>query len=196
MQPLSLLDGGPPARVMRGLQARLHEVFPRARFNHQLVPPRMTPQLWARLTEKCPFVGLGWSDWRFKPANRLRGELAFNLFLVTRNRPDWLLLGDKTAPGVFGMVCTALAAMHRYTVGEPGEPPLGTVMAEQAGGLFSEDWVADDLGTAGIVLRVPEVALVDDALTDELPDFLQLGSAWDFEGDAVESVGNVRGVAG
>ncbi|GGG30987.1 hypothetical protein GCM10010964_18660 [Caldovatus sediminis] len=181
-----LTTDGPLLRAQRQIQARLRAFFPEAQFAHAVVPANLSPRGWDALTRRTPFVGLGWRGLRPDAQNGrlLRGSAQWTVFLIARNlgAPAARLEGDRLGPGLLGMVQVAALALHGFTIlgPEPARTAVGTVLVEEVAHLQADHWQDEAAAVAGLNLSLG-CALADPA---ELDDFLRLGAAWHFDGDA------------
>lgn len=191
---LSLIDGGPLTDILGALQARLTQVFPEdKKFTHRVVPPRMNEADWKNMSQFTPFIGVGWIGWRGAKGGRVfNGDLQFGIFLLTRQRMQFALVGDKTAPGVFGMGCLAIAAVNGMSMSGRDGKSLGSAVVMQMDPLFGEDWSMGNDAGAVISVTIPGVELFDPRLQADLADFLELGEVWEIGESAEKTVTEVR----
>jgi hypothetical protein len=162
------------------ISARLQLVFPPARFQHEMMPAKITAKTWGRLTARTPFIGLGWNTVEGdRDTSRLfRGETHWTAFLVAKNVAGTRLayVGDRQGPGLFSMVEAATAVLHGWTL-----PDIGTCFVSRAGNLYAEGWDADDAAMAGVDFTIgctwPAADPLDGAAGDPLTT---LGIVWDF----------------
>ncbi len=173
-----LIGGGPVAAMHRDLALRLALAFPPAQFQHRTMPARLTPSEWARYTERCPFVGLGFV--RMAPASgalvRPRvwsGRAEWLVMFVVRNpKIEAQLLGDGLGCGLAGMLAVATAALHGR-----GIAGIGACQVGEGGAAYSESWASENASAAALNISVP-FDLVDQAGLARLDDFLRLGQRW------------------
>lgn len=121
---------GPLAAIAAGLRGRLELVFPPPRFDHQWMPPKMSKGAWDTMTRRPPFIGLGFDRfYRVLTQNDLAVITEWTLCVVAKNERglEWLMLGDKLAPGFFTLVEVAASVLHGYTI-----PGIGSVQVVSA----------------------------------------------------------------
>lgn len=152
-EALTIVSPGPMQQTMLALRDRLRLVFPERRFQHAIMPSKITPKEWLRLTQRTPFVGLGWAQLDpIRQAGRdFIGRMHWSVYLVTQNSAGTaqLYAGDARAPGLFDLVAAAVAVLQGYTI-----PGVGTVTVTKAGNAFAEGWDADNTAMAAIDLAV------------------------------------------
>lgn len=195
---LSTIDPGPLECIGTALTARLQLAFPPTVFEHAIMPARLTPQAWEKLTRRVPFVGLGWNQVDAAPdlQRKFRGVSRWTLYLVTRNASGEIgrYFGDAQGPGLFQMVQVATAILQGADI-----DGIGTASVHQASNAVAEGWEAGNAVIAAVDIEVPvDLGLADvfdgggmdvdafltDAITwdfapatDSLSDIIQLGTA-------------------
>ncbi len=192
-----LIDGGPVAMMHRDLQARLAQAFPPAQFTHRTMPSRMTPEAFARFTERVPVIGLGWVKMTPVAGLSVRpriwsGRAHWQLWVVVRNKtPEAQLLGDRLPAGfgMAGLIAVATAALHGRPIAGIGAAQVG-----EAGQAYSESWANAELAMAAIEVTVP-FDLVDVAGLQRLDEFLRMGVRWPGYPDVVADMRDDEGEA-
>jgi hypothetical protein len=187
-EQLQLLVSGPLQRIQTALSERLRQYFPITKFQHGNVPARITPQIWEDLLRRTPFIGLSWIGWSAKSAaRRYRGTVKFGIYVVAQNpRPDNLMVGDASLPGLFGMSQMAAAVVHGFLT------PEGSAMVTDIGNLYAENWGRMDQAMAGIMVEVDGVELTDPPSFEALDEFLRLQNTWDFGGAISADTDQIR----
>lgn len=182
---------GPLPQLTRAIHARLELAFPSDRFIHGYLPANATPQLFAELVRRIPFVGLSWGG--FTPdeeaGRRLKGVASWTVALIDEHPTvEGRLFGDAQGPGQLSMLTVGAMALHGHTLFAP--PPvgsattlgaaLGSASVTAAPNLYAEGWTRINAAISGLTVTVgcELVPAVD------LDDFLRLGAAWRFAGDA------------
>lgn len=181
----SLPPSSPAAPLLAlkaAVQERLRLAFPATAFSHGVVPYRLTPAAWERLTARTPFVGLGFGGLRATTAGgdarAFSGDARWSVFLVARNPvADALLAGAASGagaatPGLLRMAGAALAALHGVTFAG-----LGTARVDGVQNMAGDNWGGEDTGVLLLDLAVP-VVLDDDDAGAVLDDFLALAVEW------------------
>ena len=132
MTPLdALASQGPIHATAAFLRARLAQVFPAARFHHELLAAPLTPQTVGRLANvRAPFVGLAFLGLRpmAQTGRALQATQRWGLYLLTRApAAPGRLLGDTQAPGLAQMVHAAILGLHGWTVAGERDAGAGTI---------------------------------------------------------------------
>lgn len=174
----ALTSGGPLFDLYAAIDARLRAAFPPAKFTHGTIPAKLTAAAWQRLTQRTPFVGLGWTG--IRPDRRegrlFEGVAEWSVFLVADGAtPRALLTGDALGPGILGMTQVACAALQGLTV-----PTAGTVGIEQAAHLYGEEWAQDNRALVALTIGAPVGLLTDPSQAAALADFDRFGITWAF----------------
>ncbi len=106
------------------IEQRIRIAFPEGKFDYDIVPANLTPEVWTRLTRTPPFVGMGWSKVEPLPmaTRQFEGDVHFELILVDKNDRTARdqMLGDVFSPGVFAMLDAAVANLHGITFASGG----------------------------------------------------------------------------
>lgn len=184
-----LTTEGPLLLAHQQIQARLKTFFPEAKFAHGAVPANLSPRGWDALTRRTPFVGLGWRGFRPDAQNGrlLKASAQWTVFLVVRNlgSPAARLAGDSLGPGLLGMTQVAALCLHGFTIlgPEPARTAVGTIEVNEVANLQADHWQDEAAAIAGLNVSLGFV-LADPA---ELDEFLRLGAAWNFDGDAADA---------
>ena len=179
--PVQPIGPGPLALIARALQARLQLVFPATRFQHDIVPAKITPEIWKQLLRRTPFIGLGWNA----VSNQLDGRLfeglsSWSVFLVIKNPASVpaRYFGDTQGAGLFLLTQAAIGVLNGYTI-----EGFGSVRVRQAGNVYAESW--DDDAAAVIVdldvtttLALPELV----SAPGDLNEFSAMMAEWNFGG--------------
>ena len=182
------LSPGPLETIVLALRERLVLAFPKGRFDHQFVPPRISKAQWSKLLRKPPFVGIGWvmmAPKRMTGARTFSAGVQFNICLVTNN-PSGVepgLLGDKLAPGIMRMVGAAIGVLHGYSFED-----IGTATVTGVAAATSDDWEDDNLFSAilevSIDASMPLASVFEAIDTDTIAT---MSTKWAFSGtDAVQ----------
>ena len=170
-----LITSGPMITALTALEERLKVFFPPSHFGFGHVPSQLTPQLWARLVQRTPWIGIGWSGVQADAASgRLfKGKDQLTVFCVTKNErgPRARLLGDGQGPGILGMTQVAMLALHGFEIRDVGHVEVTGATVMQV-----EGWKDEAAEVVGIACTV------NFALSDlrALEDFLRLGVQWEF----------------
>lgn len=185
MTDLAPLSTGPLPKTARALTDRLKLVFPPTLFTHRFMPAKLTAKDWMQLTQRTPFVGLGWTEIEpiDTPDRDIRGESRWTVFLVAKNAAgiEARYFGDERAPGLFSMVQAAAALLHGFTI-----DGAGSASVTKIGNLYAEGWDADDSAIAGIDVSVGFDMTLPEAVANIEADWLlTFGIAWTFD-DAVQ----------
>ncbi len=172
-----LIAAGPLLDCCNALQARLKAFFPPAHFEHQVVPAKLTPAVWASLTRRTPMIGLGWGGVRPKRDNgRLfAGDALWTVFLVTKNSnsPVARLLGDALGAGQLGVAQVAVVALQGFT-----SPGLGTTAVTDVGNVSAENLAEENTAITAINIEVPMTLTI--AGDRGLDNFLRVYVQWQF----------------
>lgn len=182
---VDLVTPSPLVAQAGALQARLALLFPPPVFQHEFVPARLTGANWSNLTNKCPFVGLGWSlvEPQGQTGRVFSGGVRWAVFLVVKNQAGGFaprFLGDRLGHGLLDLVGAAIAGLHGWTI-----PQIGTVSLVSAGNAYSEDWSMENGACAMIEIEVKTEIPVSSVFTaaDVTPhEFAALVSTWRFDG--------------
>jgi hypothetical protein len=186
--PAELIDGGPVAAMHRDIKARLMRAFPPVQFTHRTMPARLTPEGWARLTERLPMVALGWLKLTPPEGRAVRGRVwsgrsHWTIFLVCKNPEiEAQLLGDALGVGMLGMLAVATAALHGHSIAGIGAAEIG-----ERGQAYTDALANAQVAQAALNLSVP-FDLVDAAGLTRLDDFLRLGQRWPGVPDLVSNL--------
>jgi hypothetical protein len=170
-----LLTEGPLNGALAGLEARLRAFFPPSHFHYAVVPGQLTPEVWRRLVQRTPWVGLGFRGVRPDPASArgFKGKALFTVFACVKNErsPAARLTGDAQGPGMLGMLQVATLALQGHELRD-----IGLVEVTNIASLQVEGWRDEAAEVAGIEVTV------NFALTDmrALDDFLRLAVQWEF----------------
>lgn len=176
-----LITSGPLMTAFEGLQARLKAYFPASHFGFGVVSGQLTPQLWARLVNRTPWIGIGFRGVQPDSASgrQFKGKGEFSVFCVAKNERSPLarLAGDGQGPGALGMVQVALLALQGFEIRDVGH-------VEVTGGtnLQVDGW-KDEAAEAVAINVTVNLALVDPRALD---DFLRLGVQWVFDPTGAE----------
>ena len=181
--PVQPITPGPLAEIGRALQARLQLVFPVLRFQYDVVPAKITADIWKQLLKRTPFVGLGWNMIRKSGGDDTRlfeGISSWSVFLVVKNPSSVSAryFGDAQGAGLFLLTQAAIGVLHGFTI-----PGYGSVQVSQAGNVYAETWDDDaaavmlDL-TVGTTLPLPEVV----SAPGDLDEFAAMMAEWNFGG--------------
>jgi hypothetical protein len=177
----NLITAGPLHDAHAALVARLAAFFPPAQFASAEVPARLTPQGWARILRRTPFVGLGWRG--VAPDRQvgrlLRGQSQWAVFLSVRNEHALgaRLTGTPQGPGLYGMVQVAAAALHGWTIAG-----LGAVAMTGIENVTIDGWDDEATAIAALTLDIG-FALDHPAAVAGLDEFLRAGAVWEFDAD-------------
>ncbi len=179
--PVQPIGPGPLALIARALQARLQLVFPATRFQHDIVPAKITPEIWKQLLRRTPFIGLGWNAVNNGLDGRLfEGLSSWSVFLVVKNPASVpaRYFGDTQGAGLFLLTQAAIGVLNGYTI-----EGFGSVRVRQAGNVYAESW--DDDAAAVIVdldvtttLALPELV----SAPGDLNEFSAMMAEWNFGG--------------
>lgn len=170
-----LITSGPMITALTALEERLKVFFPPSHFGFGHVPSQLTPQIWARLVQRTPWVGIGWSGVQPDAASgRLfKGKDQLTVFCVVKNErsPRARLLGDGQGPGILGMAQVAILALQGFEIRDVGHVEVTGATVMQV-----EGWKDEAAEVVGIACTV------NFALSDlrALEDFLRLGVQWEF----------------
>lgn len=171
-----LISAGPLLTTCTELQARLKAFFPPAKFDHQVVPAKLTSTAWAALTRRTPMVGLGWGGVRPERDNARRfvGAMLWTVFLVTKNAHSPLarLMGDGMGAGQLGVLQVALAALQGRTLS------TGSVAVTDVANVAAEGLADENTAITAINIEVRTgLAIAGDSGLDE---FLRVHVQWRF----------------
>ncbi|MBR0681914.1 hypothetical protein GXW74_15575 [Roseomonas eburnea] len=171
-----LHTSGPLFGMAAGLEARLKAFFPPSHFGFGIVPAGLTPAMWARLTQRTPWVGLGFRGVKPDAASGriLKGKAEWTVFVVVKNAhsPRARLLGDAMGPAQLGMIQVAALCLHAHELRD-----IGHVEVVGIANLQAEGWKDEAAEIAALSITV-NLSLTDPR---ELPDFLRLAVQWQFE---------------
>jgi hypothetical protein len=187
---LTITDPGPLQLMGDALIARLKLVFPETKFQHETVPAKVDANQWRKLTQRTPFIGLGWNDAEagHNGGRPFDGQARWTVFLVTKNirgtrERYW---GDALAPGLFRMVHGAIAMLNGFTI-----PGVGTAEVTRAANMYAEGWDDNDMAMAAVDLTVGLTIDLANSVSppDGLDPFHNLGISWDFDPSAATGLG-------
>lgn len=171
-----LITSGPLITAFTAIEERLKTFFPTSHFGHGVVPSQLTPQVWARLVQRTPWIGIGWSGVQPDPASgrQFKGKDQITVFCVVKNEggPRARLLGDSKGPGILGLVQMATLALQGMEV-----PGVGHIEVIGTATLQVDGWRDEAAEVAGVSCTV-NFALSDPRA---LEDFLRLGVQWEFD---------------
>lgn len=176
--PASLKGGGPLLAAIRGVEGLLKPAFPENLFSYRYAQPRMTADRWAELANKAPLVGIAFAGWApsREAGLHFRGDVMLALFLLTKqHRPEDLLLGTDTMPGVVGLTNVAVQYLHGKRIDGVGGVQVRSVSNQEAAG-----WVNDRTAIAALGVAVTNVGYSPDQLTADMADFRSLSGQWTF----------------
>lgn len=158
---LTITQPGPLSIIGRGIRARLEQVFPPALFTHVWMPARVDSARWSMLTRRPPVIGLGFNGFTPAAESYASGVSEWSLYLVTANEAgdEARLFGDRHAPGLFGLIEVAAAALHGLTIADGG-----SVRAGEATHAFVETVTDAALAIATIDLSVPTTISLGDVI--------------------------------
>ena len=182
----NLAIDGPLQQAQRAISARLREFFPAARFQHHIVPARMTPSQLDQISKRAPALGVGWLGWVPNESNGrvFRGRADFAVFLLAKQaQAEVQLQGRNLAsgtydPGILGMVQVAVAALQGFRVTDGDGNTIGSAAVTGCGHVFSDEWARDDYAIAGLTVCVPHLSSADPSAISDLADFLRLHADW------------------
>lgn len=178
---VTIIQPGPLSIIGAGIRARLEQVFPPALFVHAWMPARVDSATWSRLTRRLPLVGLGFNGFTPAAESYATGMSAWSLYLVTANEggDEARLFGDRHAPGLFGLIEVASAALHGLNIQDGGSVRVG-----EATHAYVESVADASLAIATIDLSVPTTISLGDVITggDAEPGLARTQDVtWNFE---------------
>jgi hypothetical protein len=179
--PVQPIGPGPLAQTARALQARLQLVFPTSRFQHDIVPAKITPEIWKQLLRRTPFIGLGWNTVDNTGDGRLfEGPGSWSVFLMVKNPASVTAryFGDSQGAGLFLLTQAAIGVLQGYTI-----EGLGSVHVHRAGNVYAESWDDDAAAvivdvSVGTTLALPDLV----SAPGDLNEFSQMMAEWNFGG--------------
>ncbi len=182
--PVQPITPGPLGLVARALQARLQLVFPVTRFQHDLVPAKVTAETWKALLKRTPFIGLGWNAVNEGGTlNEFDGRSHWSVYIVLKHATvEGQFFGDAQNAGIFQLAAAAVGVLHGFTI-----PRLGSVLVTQAASIASEHWEKDAAAVL-IDLSINTSLAVPDVVTapGDLGEFERVMATWNAAGEDVE----------
>ncbi len=177
--PASPIIPGIFVKQGEAIQARLQVAFTPAWCHFEVLPPRLTRNVWDKITQgNQPFLGLGFNG--FKPTGSLgkplMGEVSWTVITAIRRNSATHMgryYGDKYGIGALTMAEVAAALLTGY--GAPG----GTVKVVAIANVAADDWGEDSV-IMKIDLLIPvKLRLGDEILAPEgLGWFDVLATTW------------------
>ena len=159
-------------------------VFPTTRFQHDVVPAKMTPEIWKQLLRRTPFIGLGWNAVSNQMDGRLfDGQSSWSVFLVLKNPASVTarFFGDSQGAGLFLLTQAAIGVLNGFTI-----EGFGSVRVTQAGNVYAESW-DDDAAAVIVDVSVSTTLPLPELITapGDLNEFSQMMATWNFGGTDV-----------
>ncbi len=178
---VTIIQPGPLSIIGAGIRARLEQVFSPRKFTHLWMPSRPDSSAWSRLTRRPPVIALGFNEFTPAAESYATGASEWTLYLVTGNEAgdEARLFGDQHAPGLFGLIEVAVAALHGLNIIDSGSVRVG-----QATHAFVETLQDATLAIATIDLSVPTTISLGDVITggDAEPGLAETQDVtWNFE---------------
>jgi hypothetical protein len=177
-----LATRGPLFAATQAIQARLAMAFPPDRFQHGMLPAVPTRDIWLKLVRRTPYVGLTWLAAPLDAASGRAPQMksTWRVLLVNSHTDvEARFFGDRIAPGQFGLVQVAIAALHGFTApATDAVADIGTLAVTDVQAL-SADWSDAAEAIAGLTVE-SSFHLTDSAAG--LDELLRLRGNWQFQG--------------
>lgn len=185
---MALSTIGPLHVNTRALQARLETLFDPRLFRHRMVPARLDAATFAKLVDRIPFIGLGWSGVKPSAMNgrTFSGNGQWSVLLITQNQAsvEGQYLGDAVAPGLFDLVHVATIGLQGWSLVAPDGARGGMVQIRSIQNSFADGWAKEN---AAIALVEFDILYEDDPPADWIaegvsPNPVNLAIDWQFDG--------------